>query len=112
MPVLKFFVGGNNKSIWENTALLLPDETTVLANNEPIIFSWRELPEAAMYRLEILEDSKEILFSAILPSTQNIYRSPSWLVEKFGGKKLSWRIVALDEEGNTKSQTTARLIKF
>ena len=112
MPVLKFFVGGNNKSVWENTALFLPNETTVLTVDQPIIFSWRELPEAAMYRLEISENSKEPIFSAVLPSTQNVYRSPSWFVEKFRTKKLSWRIVALDDQGNIKSQTVGKVIKF
>ena len=112
MPTLKFFVGGNDQKVWENTGLLLPNETTVLTANQPVIFSWRELPEAAMYRLEILEDSTEPIFSAILPSTQNVYRAPSWFVEKFGAKNLRWRVAALDEQGSIKNQTIAKTIKF
>lgn len=112
MPVLKFFVGGGGKNIWENTGLLFPNKTTVLTANQPIIFSWRELPEAAIYRLEVLEDSTNPIFSAILPSTQNVYRAPSWFYEKFRTKNLSWRVAALDEQGNIKSQTIVRKIGF
>jgi len=112
MPTLKFFVGGSDKKIWENTALLLPNETTVLAANQPIIFSWRELPNTAMYRLEVSENTSDLIFSAVLPSTQNVYRAPSWFFEKFGGKNLRWRVVALDEQGNITNQTITKSIKF
>ncbi|NJM52525.1 MAG: hypothetical protein HC846_03470 [Blastocatellia bacterium] len=112
LPTLKFFVGGGNAKVWEKTGLLTPNETTILTANQPVIFSWRELPEAAMYRLEILESAEEPIFSAILPSTQNVYRAPSWFVEKFGGKNLRWRVAAFDEKGNIKSQTIVRKIGF
>lgn len=112
LPTLKFFVGGNDKKVWENTALLSPNESTVLTANQPVIFSWRELPDAAMYRLEILESSEEPIFSSILPSTQNVYRAPSWFVEKFGGKNLRWRVMAFDERGNLLNQTVAKAIKL
>ena len=110
MPILKFFVGGGNAKVWENTSLLTPNETSVLSANQPVIFSWRELPEAAMYRLEVLESAEEPIFSAILPATQNVYRAPSWFVERFGGRNLRWRVAAFDEKGNIKSQTIARKI--
>ncbi len=112
MPVFKFFVGGGAKNIWENIALLTPNEKINLTANQPIIFSWRELPEAAIYRLEVLEKSAEPIFSAVLPSTQNVYRAPSWFYEKFRTKNLSWRVAALDEEGKIKSQTIMRKIGF
>jgi hypothetical protein len=112
MPTLKFFVGGNDKKIWENTALLLPNETTILTINQPIIFSWRELANASAYRLEILETSTEPIFSALLPAPRNVYRAPSWFYEKFSAKTLRWRVVALDEKGNTTYQTIPNPIKF
>ena len=112
MPALKFFVGGGDKRIWENTALLLPNEKTVLTAKQPIIFSWRELPNVAAYRLEILETNEEPIFFAILPSTQNVYHAPSWFVEKFGAKTLRWRVTAIDEQGNMTHQTITKQIKF
>ena len=112
MPTLKFFVGGDNKKIWENTALLSPTEETLLSANQPIIFSWRELPKTAMYRLEILETTEEPIFSAVLPSTTNVYRAPSWFVEKFASKNLNWRVVAFDEQGNITNQTITKKIRF
>jgi hypothetical protein len=112
MPTLKFFVGGSDKRVWEQTALLLPNETTALTADQPVIFSWRELPNIAMYRLEVLENTAEPIFSALLPSTQNVYRAPSWFFEKFNGKSLRWRVVAFDEQGKIKNQTIAKTIKF
>lgn len=112
MPTLKFFVGGDDKKIWENSALLFPNETNILSIDQPIIFSWRELPKAAVYRLEILENTDEPIFSAILPSTQNVYRAPSWFFEKFSAKNIRWRVTAFDEAGVVLNQTKAGQIKF
>ncbi len=112
MPTLKFFVGGDNKKIWEKTGLLLPNETTVLTANQPIIFSWRELPNVVIYRLEVLETAAEPIFSAILPSTTNVYRVPSWFFENFQTKSLRWRVTAFDEQGNIINQTITKSIRF
>ena len=112
LPTLKIFVGGTNKKIWEQTALLLPNEETVFSDGQPIIFSWRELPKTVIFRLEILENSAEPVFSAILPSTQNVYRAPSWFFKKFVGKNLRWRVTALDEQGNVTNQTITKQFKL
>jgi hypothetical protein len=112
MPVLKFIVAGKDQPGWQQTALLYPNETTTLSRNQPLIFSWRELPNAVIYRLEILENSDQPIFSAILPNTQSIYRAPSWFFERWGGKNLGWRVTALDEQGNAVKQTNPQQIKF
>ncbi len=112
LPTLKFFVGGSDKRVWGNTALLLPNETTALTGNQPIIFGWRELANVTAYRLEILENSTEPIFSALLPSTQNVYRAPSWFFARFSQKTLRWRVGALDEQGHVTHQTITKKIKF
>lgn len=111
LPTLKFFVGGEDKKIWENTGLIWPAEETVLSAAQPVVFSWRELPGAAMYRVEILENETEPVFSSLLPGIQNAYRAPSWFVEKFAAKNLRWRVTAFDENGRIVNQTkTSKLV--
>lgn len=112
MPTLKFFVAGKGTNDWQTDALLSPTETTAVSADQPIIFSWRELPNTAIYRLEILQTGDEPIFSALLPSTGNVYRAPSWFFEKFGAKNLRWRVTAFDERGKILNRTNAKSINF
>lgn len=111
MPTLKFFiVGEEEKAKWEETALIFPQKDLAIAKNQAPVFTWKELAEAAAYRLEILDESEKILLSAIRLSNTTSYRAPSWFWQRFGDKKLAWRIVALDEKGKAINQTKPQIL--
>ena len=112
LPTLKFFVTGNQENNWQNNALILPGAEVVLLSGEPLVFGWRSLPAASLYRLEFLDDTEKIVFSALLRAITTSYRAPSWFGEKFGTKNLRWRVTALDENGKVLSQTNAKAIRF
>lgn len=106
MPILKFFIAGENANDkWSENALVLPQKNTAVETNQPLIFTWQELPETTAYRLEILDENERLLFSSITLSPTNSYRAPSWFWERFGTKNLVWRVFALNEDGKTISQT-------
>lgn len=111
MPTLKFFIVGNEvKNSWEETALILPQKDMAVSTNQAPVFTWKELAKTAAYRLEVLDENEKILLSAILLSNTNSYRAPSWFWQRFSGKKLAWRIAALNEKGKTINQTKPQTI--
>jgi hypothetical protein len=111
LPPLKFFVSGNIQKNWQDTALLAPTKDAILADKQPLVFGWRELPDAAIYHLKILENAETPIFAALLPATTRTYQAPSWFSEKFKMKNLSWRVLAIDKEGNVLSETNSGLIQ-
>ena len=111
MPVLKFFVLGNNaKTDWEHSALVLPEKETAIDINLPLLFSWKPLQNAVAYRLEILDMEDKMILSAILLSPNTIYRAPSWFWKRFANQNPSWRVAALDGKGKTINKTKSRKI--
>jgi len=111
MPTLKFFVQGKNSNdIWTETALVLPQKDLTVDIAKPLIFTWKELENAAAYRLEILDEAENPLLSAMLVSPVTSYRAPSWFWERFTERGANWRVVALDENGKIMSQTQTRKI--
>ena len=81
-----------------------------ISTNQAPVFTWKELAETTVYRLEILEETGNVLLSAIRLSNTTSYRAPSWFWQRFGSKKMTWRIVALDENGKTINQTKPQMI--
>lgn len=113
MPVLKFFVSSKSASInWESDSLLSPNKDFVLNNDQPVMFQWRQLPDAATFRLEIYDDNDTRLFSAILTSLVTSYEPPSWFRTRFSGRLLKWRVIALDEKAGQISASSQRTIQI
>jgi hypothetical protein len=111
MPTLKIFiVGEGEKAKWKETGLVFPQKDKEISTNQTPVFTWKELAETTAYRLEILDENGKILLSAIRLSNTTSYRAPSWFWQRFGGKKMAWRIVALDENGRTIDQTKPQMI--
>ncbi len=109
MPTLKFFVSGEDiKEKWADTALVFPPTNTAVEKGQPLIFTWKELPDATAYRLEVLDESEKVILSAITLAPTNSYRAPSWFWERYGASGLAWRVIAIDESGKLISQTKAR----
>ncbi len=106
MPTVKFFITGESAANqWQENGAVLPMKNLAVDPTQPLIFTWRELPETHAYRLEILDGTEKIILSAVTLSPITSYRTPSWFWERFGDKNLNWRITALNENGNTVSQT-------
>ena len=111
MPTLKFFVTGRSQTFrWETDALVFPLKNAAVDVNQPLVFTWRELPEAKFYRLEILDEQGARVFSALTDATVSSYRAPSWFRDRFGTKNLKWRVTALDENGKTIRQTEGQTL--
>jgi hypothetical protein len=109
LPTLKFFYGGDARSLWQSSALLTPTIDTS-AVNEPL--TWRELPDTAAYRVDYLSGSDTPVFSALVPPNLRVYKTPSWLAERLAGRTISWRVIAFDDKGKELQRTNVRAIRF
>jgi hypothetical protein len=101
MPVLRYVIGGGDAPADAETGeltLLHPTDTLALDGGAPV-FSWRELPEAAYYRLDVESPGGEALLSAVLPRGTAGYRPPPWFTERVTMESLRWRVVAADPDG-------------
>lgn len=110
MPTLKFFVAGKNeKSGWEENALAYLPEGLSVKPNALLVFNWRELSGAAVYRLEITDAQSKAVLSAVLLSPVTNYRAPSWFWTRFGDRKnLAWSVSAIDEKGKIISRSKSQ----
>lgn len=105
MPSLRFFVQGpGSMSQWESTGAVLPRVDSRIARSDQVIFTWRELPDAAIYRVSV-KDGGETIFSAVTVPPTTSYRAPSWFGTKFSGRKLAWSVTAVDAGGRTLGST-------
>ncbi|HLF84361.1 MAG TPA: hypothetical protein VI837_09325, partial [Blastocatellia bacterium] len=91
-------------------ALLLPSENDARLLDKPIDFSWAEGEQAALYRLEVTDAQSKPIFGAVVLRGVGVYRAPSWLKDKIGDGKLSWRVVALDLDGKQIAVTEWRAL--
>jgi len=99
IPVLRYFVGSGQASDPIQLRLLTPAENALAAAGQPIDFNWTQASGAALYQLEIADQSGQVILSALLqPLTLN-YRAPSWLLGTAAGAGLQWRVSALDQAG-------------
>ena len=114
MPMLKFFVTGKSASLnWESDSLILPTVNSLIEANQAIVFSWRELPEALVYRVEVLNEQNNRVFSALLNAPVSSYRAPSWFYNRFGStQNLVWRITALNARGAIIKKTIMQPLSF
>jgi hypothetical protein len=114
MPVMKFFVTGKSSSFtWETDSLTLPLADVFIEASQPIVFSWRELPESSVYRLEVLNEQNARVFSALLTAPTISYQAPSWFYNRFGTSiNLTWRITALNSSGAIIKKTVSQMLRF
>ncbi len=115
LPALRYFVG--SKAVATTTTsfaltLLLPADQSVIANDQPLDFSWNESPQAAVYRLEVEDNKAQPLLSAMLRRGVTLYRAPSWFKEKAGDGILRWRVVAFDQAGAVIGESQWRVLKL
>jgi hypothetical protein len=111
LPVLRYVVGGAGVEPPVNVrdAILPADGATVPADR-PVEFSWREAPQVAVSRLEILNSEGQMVLSALVPAGTGIYRAPVWLRERAPDGALRWRVVGIDLEGREVSASAWRTL--
>src|SRR5262247_2228664 len=112
LPTLRYFVGSGQANDIISLRLLTPAENAVAAADQPIDFSWTQAPGAALYQLEIADQTGKAVLSALLqPLTLN-YRAPAWLRETSPGATLQWRVSALDQSGAKTVETPWRRLQL
>jgi hypothetical protein len=105
MPALRFFVQGpRDSAIWETNGAVLPFNGSKLERSGLLVFTWRELENAEIYRLSIA-DGQEPVFSAMLVSPNTSYRTPPWFGDRFADRSLTWSVTAFDSAGKVISVT-------
>jgi hypothetical protein len=110
LPPLRYFVGSSPGSTGLLTLLSPIDNETWPAN--AIEFTWSAPAGAALSRIEISDLGGEPIISALLPPGINNYRAPSWLKDRTTTGSLRWRIVQLDDKGNSVSESKSRVLKL
>src|SRR5207245_2535865 len=65
IPVLRYFVGGGQPGGAIALRLLSPAQNTPAVFGQPIDFSWTQAPGAALYQLEIADQSGRPILSAL-----------------------------------------------
>lgn len=112
LPVLRYFVGGGQPGGAVALRMLAPAENVPIPAGQPIDFSWTQAADAALYQLEIADQSGKVILSALLqPLTLN-YRAPSWLRSVAPGAVLQWRVSAIDQTGVRTGQTPWRSLRL
>jgi hypothetical protein len=112
IPVARYFVGSGQAGDPIPLRLLIPAENALVATGQPIDFNWTQGPGAALYQLEITDQSGQVILSALLqPLTLN-YRAPFWLLGTAAGAGLQWRVSALDQSGAKIAETPWRRLRL
>lgn len=100
MPSLKYFVVGKSDAIlWEIDSHEQVSERNAAEINKSVVFSWKPLPSAALYKLEFFDDRENVVLSALLLPPVTAYQMPSWFREQWFSKKIEWRVVAINSAG-------------
>jgi hypothetical protein len=107
MPVLRYFVGGSPTSARTRGTLaqVSPAGETTVASEQKVDLTWTEREDAALLRVDVLDEQGSGLLSALVPPGVGIYRLPMWLKDKTAGAIMRWRVVALDATGAEVGET-------
>lgn len=110
MPVLRYYVGGASDQLVAPVPgklyALLPAPDDEISPETPVDFSWTEVRQAALYRLEVEQaEQEQTVLTAVVPASLSTYRAPPWLSEDGPAGTLRWRVSALDFGGNLIGRT-------
>jgi hypothetical protein len=113
LPVLRYLVGSGTGQIATATlTAIAPDEDASIASGEVAEFRWKDIEGAAMYRVEVEDESNNSILSAVALPGVGAYRAPSWLKEKAGSGVVQWRVIAVDGNGNRIGETPRRRLRY
>jgi hypothetical protein len=116
IPPLRYFIGSAEsapiKAIEGKLNLLLPENDARLAPDRAIDFSWLQIREAAIYRIEVEDVRGNPVLSALLQAGAGAYRAPAWLKDKATEGRLRWRVIAIDIAGDELAKSDWRTLQF
>jgi hypothetical protein len=109
LPMLRYYIGGSGMRRVAPAPGILhalhPIDGDTLGLAQPVTFSWTEMPQAALYRLQVESAGGDVPLRAVVPASLNSYRAPPWLTEAPSAAPFRWRIEALDFEGHLVGRT-------
>lgn len=117
MPALRYVVGAGESGLEAATSeralrLLLPRGGARVSADSSFDVSWIEEWHAGMYRVEFeTTDGAPLLEAVVRPGT-GVYRAPSFLGTRSGGKPLRWRVIAFDALGAELRRSAWRRVEF
>lgn len=115
MPVLRYWVGAgatvDTLAAAPRTVALIAPPAAATVRGAPPLFSWVDVPDAVLARLEVEAEGREVL-SALLRPGAGQYLAPPWFAEQQRGKALRWRVRALDAEGRTAATSEWRTLEI
>lgn len=115
IPPLRYFVGNTPPGMSAtNTGSLqqispLPD--ALWQPGQTLDFSWTEIPNATLYRLELEQANGETLFTAWLQPGVAAYRAPGWITDRSHSGVLRWRVSAFAFDGKLTGRTAWRKMR-
>lgn len=118
LPVIRYVIGGGDNSAVtpgagaDQFGLILPHNGAAHQARLPLDFVWSAMPQAVFHRLEIEDESGQLIHAAVLKATVLTYRAPSWLKNKLKSGRLQWRVVALDQSGTSIGVTERRGLRL
>lgn len=110
IPPLRYYVGSGGRLglVTGSLRLVQPEPNQVMELTEPLIFSWTQVTAATLYRVEFRDAADEEVLAALRQPGVASYRAPEWLRERVGAEPFTWRVLALDPEGETLAATDWR----
>lgn len=109
MPTLRYYVG-NSSNLETRSITDRPLPEAQIVNTFPVAVSWKETAGAKFYRVEV-QESDQVIFSAIVLSPATSYQIPSFIRELAKSKLLRFRALALDDSGNRLNEPEFSQIK-
>lgn len=116
MPVLRYYVGSRDalpalkEVLAQDKALMLmlPQDKATKAVDQSLNFSWVDVADADLYKLEV-EKAGTSLYSAIINPGISRYTLPPF-VKIDAGEELRWRVSGMDTQGNVVARSQWRLL--
>jgi len=110
IPPLRYYVGtgGELGLVTGAIGLVQPEAGRDLDPDEPLVFSWTQISAAALYRIEFRDAGGDEVLAALRQPGVASYRAPEWLRERVGANPFTWRVAALDAEGEPIAETEWR----
>jgi hypothetical protein len=116
LPPFRYYVGNAESELLTpkegKLQLILPAENASISSEKFVDFSWVEIKQTALYKLEVKDSQGQMVLSALLQSGVGTYRAPSWLKDRAPDGKLQWQMTALNFAGESVLQSEWRGLKF
>ncbi len=105
MPTLRYVVGSGvvpqDETIADTRPLapLQPRPLSTVTGDAALLFAWRPIGGAALYRLEAEHEETGESVGALIADGITRYAAPPWFREQLGAGSVRWRVTAVDNRG-------------